>query len=155
MFVELIAIGAQNRVNVNPPDVFRMGIYKLAVRMILVHNHPSGNLKVSAGDKDITDRLLKVGKMISIDVIDHLIITESGFTSFKDKGIIEELRKSGLYEIQDRESDQMKEMQLRYERKNAEKSKAMEVARRLKEMGMDTDFIKKATGLYVRDIKEA
>ncbi len=68
---------------------------------------------------------------------------------------MDELRKSGLYEIQDRESDQMKEMQLRYERKNAEKAKAMEVARRLKEMGMDTDFIKKATGLYVRDIKEA
>ncbi|EDP97840.1 JAB domain-containing protein [Kordia algicida OT-1] len=155
LFVELIAIGAQNRVNANPPDVFRMGIYKLAVRVILVHNHPSGNLKPSAQDKDITDRLLKVGKLINIDVIDHLIITESGFTSFKDKGIMEELRKSGLYEIQDRESDQMKEMQLRYERKNAEKAKALEVARRLKEMGMDTDFIKKATGLYVRDIKGA
>jgi DNA repair protein RadC len=155
LFVELISIGAQNYTHVSPPDVFRMGIYKLAVRMILVHNHPSGNLKVSASDKDITDRLLKVGKMINIDVIDHLIITESGFTSFKDKGIMEDLRKSGLYEIQDRESDQMKEMQLRYERKNAEKSKAMEVARKMKADGLDIDTIKKYTGLYVRDIKEA
>lgn len=153
LFVELIAIGAQNRVNANPPDVFRMGIYKLAVRVILVHNHPSGNLKPSAQDKDITDRLLKVGKLISIDVIDHLIITESGFTSFKDKGIMEELRKNGLYEIQDRESDQMKEMQLRYERKNAEKSKALEVARKMKAKGFDIQTIKELTGLYVRDIK--
>lgn len=155
LFVELISIGAQNYAHVNPPDVFRMGIYKLAVRMILVHNHPSGNLNISASDRDITDRLLKVGKLINIDVIDHLIITESGFTSFKDKGIMDELRKSGLYEIQDRESDQMKEMQLRYERKNAEKAKAMEVARKMKADGIDIDTIKKYTGLYVRDIKEA
>jgi len=155
LFIELISIGAQNRVNVSPPDVFRMGIYKLAVRMILVHNHPSGNLKPSAGDKDVTDRLLKVGKMINIEVIDHLIITESGFTSFKDKGIMEELRKSGLYEIQDRESDQMKEMKIQYERKNAEKAKAMEVARKMKADGFDMNTIKKYTGLYIRDIKEA
>ena len=132
LFVELIGIGAQNRVNVSPPDVFRMGIYKLAVRLILVHNHPSGNLKPSQGDKDITDRLLKVGKMINIEVLDHLIITESGFTSFKDKGIMETLRRSGLYEIVDRESDQVKEMKLRYERKNAEKEKAMDIARKMK-----------------------
>ncbi len=153
LFVELIAIGAQNRVNASPPDVFRMGIYKLAVRMILVHNHPSGNLKPSQGDKDITDRLLKVGKLINIDVIDHLIITESGFTSFKDKGIMEELRKSGLYEIHDRESDQMREMQLRYERKNADREAKLEVARKMKAKGFDNQTIKELTGLYIRDIK--
>ena len=155
LFVELIGIGAQNRVNVSPPDVFRMGIYKLAVRLILVHNHPSGNLKPSQGDKDITDRLLKVGKMINIEVLDHLIITESGFTSFKDKGIMETLRRSGLYEIVDRESDQVKEMKLRYERKNAEKEKAMDIARKMKADGLDNNTIKKYTGLYIRDIKQA
>ncbi len=53
LFVELISIGAQNYAHVNPPDVFRMGIYKLAVRMILVHNHPSGNLNISASDRDL------------------------------------------------------------------------------------------------------
>jgi len=62
----LVAIGAQNRVNVSPPDVFRMAIYKLAVRMILMHNRPSGNLKISQADKNITDRLLKVRKIITI-----------------------------------------------------------------------------------------
>jgi DNA repair protein RadC len=154
-FVELISIGAQNYAHVSPPDVFRMEIYKLAVRMILVHNHPSGNLKVSASDKDITDRLLKVGKMINIEVIDHLIITESGFTSFKDKGIMDALRKSGLYEIQDRESDQMKEMKLEYERKNAKREGKLDVARKMKADGFDNNTIKKYTGLYIRDIKQA
>ena len=49
----------------------------------------------------------------------------------------------------------MKEMQLRYERKNAEKSKAMEVAKKMKAKGFDNQTIKELTGLYIRDIKEA
>lgn len=155
LFIELIAIGAQNRVNVNPPDVFRMGIYKLAVKMIMVHNHPSGNLRISNGDKDFADRLLKVGKLINIDVIDNMIITESGFTSFEDKGIMEQLRKNGLYEIKDRESEAMKELEIEFEKKRAEKEKAMDIARKMKADGIDMDTIKKYTGLYVRDIKKA
>src|SRR5690606_40012143 len=42
LFIELISLGAVNSVQVNPPEVFRMAIYKMAVKMILVHNHPSG-----------------------------------------------------------------------------------------------------------------
>jgi len=155
LFVELISIGAQNYVNVSPPDVFRMGIYKLAVKMILVHNHPSGNLKPSQNDKDLTDRMLKVGKLINIEIVDHLIITESGFTSFESKGIIAELKKSGLYELKQRESETMKEMQLKFEKQKAVKEELMKTARRLKDMGMDMNAIKKATGLYIRDIKQA
>jgi DNA repair protein RadC len=155
LFVELISIGGQNYTHVSPPDVFRMGIYKLAVRMILVHNHPSGNLKPSQADKDITDRLLKVGKLINIDVVDHLIITESGFTSFKDKGIMDELHNSGLYKVVDRESTQMQEMKLRIERDKAIKQERMNMARKMKAKGYDIQTIKELTGLYVRDIKEA
>ncbi|WP_046758360.1 JAB domain-containing protein [Kordia jejudonensis] len=155
LFIELIAIGAQNRVNVSPPDVFRMGIYKLAVKMIMVHNHPSGNLKPSNEDIDITDRLLKIGKLINIDVVDHLIISESGYTSFKNKGIIEKLRKNGLYEIQERESEAMKELELKFEKDKAEKKKAMEVARKMKAKGYENQTIRELTGLYIRDIKKA
>jgi DNA repair protein RadC len=155
LFVELISIGAQNYVNVSPPDVFRMGIYKLAVKMILVHNHPSGNLKPSQNDKDLTDRMLKVGKLINIEIVDHLIITESGFTSFESKGIIAELKKSGLYELKQRESETMKEMQLKFEKQKAEKKKAMDIARKMKEKGYDNQTIKELTGLYIRDIKQA
>ena len=73
LFIELIGLGQVNRVEANPPDVFRMGIYKLAVSMILVHNHPSGNITPSQADKDFTDRMLKVGKLININVLDHLV----------------------------------------------------------------------------------
>src|SRR5689334_23076879 len=67
LFIELIGLGRQNRVNANPPDVFRMAIYKLAIKLILVHNHPSGELKPSQADRLFTDRILKVGEIINID----------------------------------------------------------------------------------------
>jgi DNA repair protein RadC len=152
LFVELISIGAVNRVHVSPPDVFRMGIYKLATKMILVHNHPSGNLEVSKADEDFTDKLLKVGKIIEIDVIDHLIITETGFVSFANKGIIKRLQQNGLYELKQKESEAIKAFKLQLEREEAEKKKALEIAKRLKDLGSDVEFIKKATGLGKREI---
>ena len=152
LFVELISIGGQNRVNVSPPDVFRMGIYKLALKMILVHNHPSGILKPSEGDKNFTDRLLKVGKIIDIKVIEHLIITETDYYSFANEGLIKEFENNGLYELVRKESEEMKAFKLKLEKKENEKNKAIEIAKRLKGLGQDNDFIKKATGLTKRDI---
>ncbi len=152
LFVELISIGAYNRVHVSPPDVFRMAIYKLAVKVILVHNHPSGNLTVSDGDEHFTDRLLKVGKMIEIDVTDHLIITEKGYVSFIENGLMEQLRKNGLYELVEKEKESMKAFKLKLEKQKAKKEELLLVAKRLKSLGSDVDFIKKATGLSKRDI---
>lgn len=152
LFVELISIGGPNRVNVSPPDVFRMCIYKLAVKAILVHNHPSGSLTISEKDKNFTDRLLKVGKMIEIDVINHLIITEDSFVSMEDRGIIKELQNNGLYELVAREKESVKTFKLKIEKEKAEKKKALEIAKRLKSLGSDIDFIKKATGLTKREI---
>ncbi len=152
LFVELISIGAHNRVHVSPPDVFRMAIYKLAIKVILVHNHPSGNLTVSDADEQFTDRLLKVGKMIEIDVTDHLIITEKGFVSFAEKGLMEKLRKNGLYELVEKEQESMRAFKLKLEKRKAKKEELLLVAKRLKSLGSDIDFIKKATGLNKRDI---
>lgn len=154
LFIELIGLGRVNRVSANPPDVFRMGIYKLAVSMILVHNHPSGNLTPSQADKDFTDRLLKVGKLINIEVIDHLIITEESYTSFADKGIMEQLRKSGLFEIVNREKAKMQEWKIEHEKKRNEREGKKAVAKKLKESGMDEKEIKKMTGLRLGEIRE-
>jgi len=153
-FVELISIGGTNRVNVSPPDVFRMGIYKLAVKMILVHNHPSGVLKPSENDKNFTDRLLKVGKMIDIKVIEHLIITESDYFSFKNDGLIEEFENNGLYELVKKESEEMKAFKLEIEKKKAIKDNSLEIARRLKSLNVDIETIKKSTGLTKKQIEK-
>ena len=153
LFIELVSLGAVNRVNVDPPEVFRMGIYKLAVRMILVHNHPSGNLTPSQADLDFTDRLIKVGQLIKIDVIEHLIITEDDYTSLSDNGTIGRLKKSGLYEIVDKEKARMNEWKQKMELERAEKEKALAIAKKMKEDGVDIDTIKKYTGLNKWDIK--
>ncbi len=152
LFVELISLGAVNRVNADPPDIFRMAIYKLAVKIILVHNHPSGSATISQTDKDFTDRMLKVGKLINVEVIDHLIITENSYASFEDKGVIKELQKSGLYKIVDREETELKQWKIDMEKKQAKKEELLQVARRLKDLGSDIEFIKKATGLGKREI---
>ncbi len=143
LFVELIGLGTVNRVNANPPDVFRMAIYKLAVKMILVHNHPSGDTSPSVNDKNFTDRMLKVGKLINIDVIDHLVIAEESFTSFAEEGIIKELHKSGMFEIVEREKEVIKKWNLQMEREK----EAVSIAQKLKKEGIDDDVIKRVTGL--------
>lgn len=153
LFIELIGLGAVNRVGADPPDVFRMAIYKLAVKLILVHNHPSGTIKPSNADEDFTDRMIKVGKLINIAVLDHLIITETSYTSFADQGIMDTLAKSGMFEIVDRDKAELKQWKLDIEKQRAEKEKALDIAKKLKDEGMDIDLIKKVTGLKKWDIK--
>jgi len=145
LFIELIGLGAANRVNADPPDVFRMGIYKLAISLILVHNHPSGTLKPSDSDLGLTDRMLKVGKLINIDVTDHLIITPDSYVSFKNEGIMDKLSKSGNYEI-------LNQDEAKYKQWKIETEKALDIAKKMKKDGIDIDIIKKYTGLKKWDI---
>ena len=59
-----------------------------AISLILVHNHPSGTLKPSEADKKLTQKLKLAGENLDIDILDHLIITESSYYSFADEGIL-------------------------------------------------------------------
>lgn len=61
LFIELVAKGTQTSVGVKPMEVFSLAVQKRATRVMLVHNHPSGELKPSYGDKDITNQLIQVG----------------------------------------------------------------------------------------------
>ncbi len=153
LFIELLGLGTVNRVNANPPEIFRMAIYKLAVKIILVHNHPSGNLKPSKEDIHFTDRILKVGKIVNIEVIDHLIITDEDYTSFENEGHLDEIKKSGMYEVVDRQKINKLDWKLDIERQNGEKAKAIKIAKKMKSEGMDEKLIKKMTGLYIDEVR--
>jgi DNA repair protein RadC len=85
-------MGGTSMTVVEPMQVFRVGVLKGAVKMILIHNHPSGELRSSETDKDITDRLMQ-GNILQIEVIDHLIIAELSYLSFKDVGLLDQLNK--------------------------------------------------------------
>nr|WP_321412846.1 JAB domain-containing protein [uncultured Allomuricauda sp.] len=152
LFVELIGLGASNRVNADPPDVFRMAIYKLASKLILVHNHPSGTHEATDADITFTDHMLKVGKLIKVEVLDHLVITETNYTSFADQGVMDELQKSGLFEIMGPEKQELEQFKIDTEKKRARKEELQKVAKRMKGEGLTDEVIKKVTGLSLKEI---
>lgn len=72
----------------DPKIIFKLAIECLASAIILVHNHPSGNLKPSEADKDLTRRLASAGKLLEIPILDHLIFTDASYLSFSDEGLM-------------------------------------------------------------------
>ncbi len=68
--------------------VFKTALSQGAVGLILVHNHPSGTLKPSDSDKQITQKLKIAGEQLDIKVLDHVIVTETNYFSFSDEGIL-------------------------------------------------------------------
>ncbi len=85
---EVISIGSLNANLVHPREVFEPAVRHLAAQIVLAHNHPSGDPEPSEDDLMITKRLVEAGKIMGIEVIDHIIIAKNGFTSFKEKRLI-------------------------------------------------------------------
>ena len=81
-----VALGSLNQSIVHPREVFRPAIQGAAASVILVHNHPSGDPAPSEEDVRVTERLVKVGKMLGIRVLDHIIVGEGRYFSFSDQG---------------------------------------------------------------------
>ena len=68
--------------------IFIAALKVAASHIILAHNHPSGNIKPSHADKELTGKIKEGGKLLEIDVVDHLIISPEGYYSFADEGIL-------------------------------------------------------------------
>jgi DNA repair protein RadC len=85
---ETVSIGTLNYNLVHPREVFEPAVKYLAAGIIVAHNHPSGCLEPSDEDISLTKRLVSAGKLLGIEVLDHVIVTKDAFTSFKQKGLI-------------------------------------------------------------------
>ena len=85
---EIISIGSLNANLVHPREVFEPAVRNLAAQIILAHNHPSGDTEPSEEDLTITKRLVEAGKIMGIEVVDHIIVAKNGFFSFKEKNLI-------------------------------------------------------------------
>ncbi len=83
-----ITIGLLNHSLVHPREVFAEAITDRAASVICVHNHPSGSLEPSPQDIAITSQLRDAGATLGIQLLDHVIVTKSGFTSLKEKGML-------------------------------------------------------------------
>ena len=88
-YIDLVSLGTLNASLVHPREVFRFSILKAVSSIILSHNHPSGDAEPSEEDMRITRRLVEAGKIIGIEVLDHIVIGDrDSFYSFKERGII-------------------------------------------------------------------
>jgi DNA repair protein RadC len=87
MAIQTVSIGTLNSSLVHPREVFKMAILSNAASIILSHNHPSGNSSPSNEDIAITKRLSECGDIFGIKVLDHIIIGDNKYTSFKEENI--------------------------------------------------------------------
>ncbi|NRF39859.1 DNA repair protein RadC [Pedobacter foliorum] len=85
---QLISKGGLAGTVADPKIIFKTAIEHNAAFIILAHNHPSGNLKPSGQDINITKKLVEGGKMLDLQVLDHLILTDRAYYSFGDEGLI-------------------------------------------------------------------
>ncbi len=87
--LNIVSVGSLNTSIVHPREVFKVAILSNSASIILFHNHPSGDSIPSKEDINITKRIKESGKILGIELIDHIILGDDGtYTSFKEKGFL-------------------------------------------------------------------
>lgn len=83
-----ISNGGFTSTTVDPRIIFQEALFLKATRLVVAHNHPSGTLKASRADLRITNKLLEAGRLLDIELLDHVIVSDTGYLSFRDDGIL-------------------------------------------------------------------
>lgn len=84
-----IAVGGLNACTIKPADIFRAILRELSSKVVVVHNHPSGEPSPSSEDVAFTRKLSQAGEVLGIHLLDHIIIAEQGYFSFLDSGLLD------------------------------------------------------------------
>lgn len=85
---ETISVGSLNTTRTHPREIFQPAIACSAMGLILAHNHPSGSLTPSQEDVDFTRAIRRAAEILGIGLYDHLVVTEKGFVSLKEKALM-------------------------------------------------------------------
>ncbi|MDO5858927.1 JAB domain-containing protein [Myroides odoratimimus] len=83
-----VSLGGMTSSIVDVRTIFTLALQSLAVAIIITHNHPSGNKQPSAQDIELTDRIKKAGDILNIPLLDHIIMTQNDYFSFKSNNMI-------------------------------------------------------------------
>lgn len=86
--INICHVGSLNASIVHPREVMKSAILSNAASIMVGHNHPSGNSSPSKEDIEVTKRLVEAGKIVGIDLLDHIIVGDDNFVSLKEKGYI-------------------------------------------------------------------
>jgi len=84
----LVFIGTLNRSLIHPREIFADALTDRAASIIIAHNHPSGQLEASVEDLHVTQRIKESGKLLGVELLDHIIFTKDGFLSLADEGLL-------------------------------------------------------------------
>ncbi|MCL6580053.1 MAG: DNA repair protein RadC [Firmicutes bacterium] len=85
--VRTVSVGSLSASIVHPREIFKEAIARSSAAIILVHNHPSGDPTPSREDVEVTRRLVEAGKLLGIEVLDHVVVGDNRYVSLKEKGI--------------------------------------------------------------------
>ncbi|MBI3564686.1 MAG: hypothetical protein HY079_05770 [Elusimicrobia bacterium] len=85
---ETVSVGTLSASLVHPREVFSPAIAHAAAAVVAVHNHPSGDPTPSAEDREVTRRLSRAGELLGIPLADHVVVSETGFFSFREHGLL-------------------------------------------------------------------
>lgn len=88
IYIEQVAAGGAEGVNVSIPSIMRTAIRHQVPRIIIAHNHPSGGLNPSSSDIRLTEKIKDAGMLLGVDLVDHLIIGNTFYISLADRGMI-------------------------------------------------------------------
>ena len=87
--MHIVSVGTLSGAFVHPREVFKAAILGNAAAIILFHNHPSGDPDPSREDRELTRRLIDAGRILGIDVLDHVVLGDEGrYFSFKERGLL-------------------------------------------------------------------
>lgn len=135
------------RLLADPMIVFSLPLQKKAHGLVLAHARPGGALSPSPQDNDLTDLLIQLGHIMRIPLLDHLLINDESYYSFRDCGLLDELSQSNKY-VPDRIE------RFRYERaatergiKQGRQERSRELARQMKKEGYSNEIIMRLSGL--------
>lgn len=145
--IELVSLGTVKRTIVEPMEVLSVPLQKKAVKIVLIHNHPSGHVEPSPQDIDVTDRILQAARIMRIELIDHLIITEKKFYSFADTGLLQQIRENSNYLTRYEVKEYHEKSALAIGVREGMKNQLREVARTMKAQGFEVEAIMNVTGL--------
>ena len=162
--IELVSVGSSYFTAIDPKEIMSVPSQKKAAGIIMIHNHPCGEMKPSDHDLDATDRMIQVGRILDIHVIDHLIISERefcGYFSFENYGVMEKLRKSVKYIpslevkqqfqkrfgiVQELFKEKLK-LTKKESKEKGSKEEKRSIAKHMLKKGLDVNLIMEITGL--------
>jgi len=86
--LSISSMGSLNTTRTRPVEILKVAVLSNALGIVMIHNHPSGVLEPSPEDLEFTRTIQHAGKLLGIELYDHLIVTDEGFTSLRERGLI-------------------------------------------------------------------